>query len=52
MEYLTAAYLVLWAGLFGYVLRLSSKNAELLRNIRILVDFWDTKASESPPKKA
>ncbi len=51
MEYLTAAYLVLWAGLFGYVLRLSSKNAELLRNVRILVDFWDTKVSESPPKK-
>lgn len=52
IEYLIAAYLVLWAGLFLYTLRLSGKNAELLKNIRILVDYWESKVSESPPKKA
>ena len=50
MEYLAIAYLILWGTLFGYLGRLSAKNGELFKNLRILVEYWDEQASKDSPQ--
>jgi hypothetical protein len=51
MEYLALAYLIIWGALFAYIGRLSAKNGELFKNLRILVEYWDEQASNNAPQR-